>query len=320
MTRSMSDVGASSSAGTATSASTCVKKDGSAFTIAFVPGTTGDPFYITMHSGVVARAKELGVNLIYQGNADWDVAKQVPLLDSLLVRKPDALLLVPNDVKVLEPSVKHFVDAGIPVITVHNTIEDATLLTGRVTSNNEQGGALAADQLAKLAGKTGKVALIDVGPGNSTTDARAKGFMDELKKYPNMQLVAHEYNQNSATKAAAQTSSILLGNPDLVGIFGDNLASAEGAANGVASSGSKVPAVGYDASPSEVKLLKAGTIDALVIQPPAEEGTTAMDIACAALTGKTFNKEVVLKNVIATSDNMNDPEISKYFYIEAFNG
>lgn len=315
----------SACAGGATSAGTpgaagdgsCVREDGGQPTFALVPGTTGDPFYITMRAGAEKRAEERGVKILYQGAAEWNPSLQVPILDSLLIQQPDALLFVPNDVTSLAPAAQKFVDAGIPIVTIDNTLEDDALVKSRITSDNEQGGALAAQRLAELSGNQGKVAVVNVAPGNSTTDARAKGFLDELaKNYPEITVVAHEYNQNSATKASAQTQAILLANPDLAGIFATNLASTEGAGNGVQATGSDVPVVGYDASPSEVKALKDGVVNSLVIQPPAEEGATAVDVACDILAGKTVEKSIVLDNVLATTENANDPAIAESFYRE----
>jgi ribose transport system substrate-binding protein len=46
-----------------------------AVTIALIPGLTADGFYVTMHHGAEAAAKALGVNLIYQGAAEWNGAR-----------------------------------------------------------------------------------------------------------------------------------------------------------------------------------------------------------------------------------------------------
>lgn len=299
--------------------SACANSSGAPATIAFVPGTTGDPFYITMHEGIANEAKKLGVKLIYQGAAQWDPAAQTPILSTIMIQKPDALILVPNDVTALNSTVQKFVDAKIPVVTVDNTLNGDALLKTRVTSKNAQGGALAADRLAKLSGGKGAVMISDTAPNNSTVLARANGFIEELKKYPGMKIVAHEYDQDDSTKAAAQVQSAMLAHPDLVGVFGVNLSSTIGAGNAVASSHKTVPVVGYDAAPAEVALLKKGTVDSLVIQPPAQEGATALDAVCEVLAGKSIPKSYVLDNVIATKDNISDPSITKYFYTENFN-
>src|SRR6202043_837924 len=62
-------------------------------TIALVPGIASDPFYITMHNGASAEAKKLGVNLIWQGGSSFSPETQLPILQSLLAKHPDALLV-----------------------------------------------------------------------------------------------------------------------------------------------------------------------------------------------------------------------------------
>ena len=59
--------------------------------------------------------------------------------------------------------------------------------------------------------------------------------------------------------AAAKTKAALQKNPDLKGIFGTNLFSAEGAATGVREAGANVKIVGFDAGPKQVKDLEDGT-------------------------------------------------------------
>jgi ribose transport system substrate-binding protein len=87
-------------------------------TIALIPGLTADGFYVTMHKGAEAAAKALGVNLIYQGAAEWNVSLQVPILEAVIAKKPAAILIAPNDkVQMIEPLRKAH-EAGIAVVCV----------------------------------------------------------------------------------------------------------------------------------------------------------------------------------------------------------
>lgn len=61
------------------------------FKIALIPGLTTDAFYITMHKGAEAAAKEFGAELIYQGATDWNVTLQMPVLNAIIAKKPDVL-------------------------------------------------------------------------------------------------------------------------------------------------------------------------------------------------------------------------------------
>jgi ribose transport system substrate-binding protein len=287
-------------------------------TIALVPGITTDAFYITMQRGAAEEAKKLGLNLIWQGGASFSPETQIPVLQALFAKHPAALLIAPtNDTALINP-IKQFTDAGIPVITVDTTISDASILRSRITSNNVQGGAAAADAVAKFAHDQGDVAVINVKPGISTTDARQKGFIAEMKKYPKMRVVSIQYDDDSPTKAFTQAQLLLLKYPHLKGIFGTNVFSAEGVGKAVVATGKKgtVDVVGYDAEPDEVKLLKDGVITTLIIQQPAEEGRLAVQYANDILTGKASSvpKSKELDNVTATTQNANDPAVAKYFY------
>ncbi len=301
-----------------------VAKAGKNITIALVPGLTTDPFYITMHAGAALEAKKLGAKLIWQGGTTFSPTTQLPVVNSLLAEHPSALLIAPTDVVALKAPIQKFVKAHIPVISVDTTINDTSLLVSRITSNNFQGGEQAAATIAKLAHYQGQVAVDNVNPGISTTDARQAGFLAQIKKYPHMSVAAVEYNQDSPTLAASQTKNLVLKYPKLVGIFGTNLYGAQGAGQAIAAAGKKgkIFVAAYDAEPATVKLLRQGVINVLVIQQPAVEGADAVRFAVDFLTGhkNLIPKSVLVPNIVATTATASNPNITKYFYKTSFSG
>src|SRR5665213_873560 len=92
------------------------------FTIALIPGLTTDAFYITMHKGAQAAADALGVNLIFQGAPDFNPVTQVPVLDAVIAKHPDAILIAPTDKTQLVAPLQQANAAGIAVITVDTFI------------------------------------------------------------------------------------------------------------------------------------------------------------------------------------------------------
>jgi ribose transport system substrate-binding protein len=303
----------------ATSASAASK-----YTFVLIPGLTVDPFYITMHNGAAVEAAKLGVTLKWVGTTTWSTPLQIPVVNSVLASKPSALLIAPTDLHALFKPMDAYYKAGIPVVSVDTTLTNQSILTAAISSDNSQGGALAADTIAKLAHDKGQVAVINTVKGVSTTDLRQAGFLAEMKKYPNMQVVASDYDNDLLTTAEALSRSLILSHPKMVGIFGTNLYSAQGAGQGVAAAHEKgkVYVAGYDAEPAEITLLRQGIINILVIQNPAAEGALAVQDAYWALTGQKslIKKSVLLPNVVATSANMNNPSISKYFYSSSLKG
>ena len=73
-------------------------------TIALIPGLTTDAFYITMRKGAQAAADALGVELVFQGAPEFNPVLQVPVLDAVIARQPDAILIAPTDTtQLVEP-------------------------------------------------------------------------------------------------------------------------------------------------------------------------------------------------------------------------
>ncbi len=294
-------------------------------TIALIPGLTTDAFYITMHKGALAAAAALGDTLVFQGAPDFNPVVQVPVLDAVIARHPDAILIAPTDkVQLIQP-LKKAVDAGIKVITVDTFIGTGKYQTGSgdadfplsyVASDNILGGQIAARALAKAIGDKGKVYVSNVKPGVSTTDQREEGFKDEMKNHPGITVLETQFNDDDANKASSQLQSVLARNPDLAGVFGANLFSALGAANGVKQSGKagKIKVAAFDAPKSIVAQLKSGLVDMAIAQHPSEIGYFGVVAAHAALTGNSIPTAIGTGFTVITKDNVDDPNVSRFLY------
>jgi ABC-type sugar transport system substrate-binding protein len=70
------------------------------FTIALIPGVTTDAFYITMHRGAQAAADALGDTLVFQGASEWNPVLQVPVVDAVIARHPDAIAIVQHPAEI----------------------------------------------------------------------------------------------------------------------------------------------------------------------------------------------------------------------------
>jgi len=297
-------------------------KGGEEYTIALVPGMTTHSAYQTMYCGALEAAEELGVKVDFQGANAWDPAQQLPVVQAVLATSPDALLLVPSDSSALRPAVDQFLAAGIPVMTIDTGLEDTKGLSAVISSDNVQGGGAAAEALGEAIGGKGTVAIISGVPGATTDVDRVEGFRKVMaEKYPDVKVLEPEYSRSVVATAESQVQALMLAHPDLTGVFGVNGNSATGAANAVVKAGraGEIIVAGYDAEPGTVEQLRAGNINILVVQDFIQEGRLGVEYAYAVLTGdeKSIDTPKVLPNIIATTENADDPEISKYFYIES---
>ena len=286
------------------------KKD---YNLTLIAGVKGDQFYITMNCGAQEKAKELGVKLDFQGPDKFDASLQTPIVNAVAAKKPDAVLIAPTDTKAMFAPIKQLADAGSKIVFVDTTLEQADMAESQIASDNEAGGREAAKALADLIGGSGKVFVVNVKPGISTTDARAKGF-EEGAKEAGLDYIGQDFSQDEPQRAASIIKAQLAKNPDLKGVFATNLFSAEGTANGVREAGKQgdVKIVGFDAGPAQVEQLEKGDVQALIAQKPGDIGAQGVEQAVKALDGEETTPKIGTESVTITKDNLSESQDSLY--------
>jgi ribose transport system substrate-binding protein len=293
--------------------------------IAFVMGAESDPFFQAMKVGAEAAAKANNIDLIWQGDpSEYSPATQIPVVDQVLAQKPDALVLIPTDPTALQASVAKAKAAGIPVINVDTRVNDLTDVLSFITGDNADGGAKAADALAKAIkytkGKTYQVVVGLTSATATTNVARLDGFSKQIaKKYPGIKIVDKAYSQSQPAKANTNVSNWLTKYPKLAGIFAIDGTNAAGAAAAIQAKGlkGKVALVGYDAYKANVDLIGKGVFTALVAQDPAAEAKLAIEYLVKYFAGQTsgIKKEVVIPNVVL-SKSSTKADLVKYTYVQ----
>ena len=283
------------------------------YDITLLQGVRGDEFYITMACGVEDAAGELGANVSIQGPEEFDPSQQIPILNAIIAERPDALLIAPTDTQALIAPMQQAKDAGITIIEVDTVVEQEDISVSKIATDNLEGGRTAARALAELIDEQGSVLVVNVNPGISTTDQRQQGFEEEIENYPDIEYLGTEFSNNEPARAASIVSATLAAEPDLAGIFGTNLFSAEGAATGLRNAGAQeqVSIVGFDAGPAQVAQLEEDLVQALVAQKPYDIGYQGVEQAIAALNGEDVEPQIQTDLVTVTQENLEDPEIQE---------
>lgn len=286
--------------------------------ITLITGVRGDAFYGSLACGAQQAADRLGVTLEVQGPEAWDPAKQTPIVNAVTADKPDAILIAPNDDTAMMAPLLQATQAGIEVVLVDTTLKDPSLAASQVTSDNEAAGRLAAETVAKEVGGKGSVLTVDVSPGISTTEARVRGFGSGAEA-AGLEDLGAQYSADDPAKAASIVTSTLAKHPDLKAVFATNTLTGEGAATGLRQAGKTgdVKLIGFDANPSGVEALENGIAQAQVVLKPLDIGAKGVEQAVAALEGKPTEEKVLTGSLVATKDNLKDPEIQKYLYRES---
>jgi ribose transport system substrate-binding protein len=281
---------------------------------AVIPKGQAHIFWQTVHAGAAAAAQEAKVDIAWNGPAmETDLTRQIAIVDDFINRHVDGIELAPEDREALVPTIRRAKKAGIP-LTVIDSGADTDEYVSFIATDNYGGGALAARHLATLLNKKGDVAVIAVLPGAASTLAREQGFEDTVEKeFPDIKIVAMQYGMSDRARSLAVTEDILSGHPTLDGIFASNEASAIGADQAIKARGlsGKIRLVGFDSSPSLIDDLRAGTIDALVLQDPFEIGYQGLKALVDFRAGHAPSKRVDLPPILVTHENLEDSKVQR---------
>ncbi|TWG09086.1 ABC transporter substrate-binding protein [Saccharopolyspora dendranthemae] len=283
--------------------------------LALITGQRGEPFYVSIECAAQQEAAAQGYQLNVQAPEKFEQAEQSQILGGIVSSKPGSVIIAPTDDKALAAPLQQAKGNGIQVVEVDTALEDRSVAVTSLSSDNYAGGQLAAQTLVQLlGGKPGSVLALNTKAGTSTTDERAKGFEDEVKKHPNLKLLPTQYTENEPATAAQIVSSTLAANPDLVGVFGTNLNTGEGAGTALSNAGKsgQVQLVGFDASPKQVDDLRNGRVQALIAQNPGKIGQEGVKRAIAAIKGQPVERETKTEMISLTRDNMDQQ--AQYFY------
>jgi len=299
--------------------------DADAPTIALVYGVAGDGFYITMEKGLMDAAAAAGVNAVADGPSQFDAVQQTPILDAMVSKGVDAICIAATDKQAMVEPMQRAYDAGIPIISVDTFIGDGDYENGPITfplsyvgSNNVEGGAIACNAMIEAIGGEGKMYIQNVKPGVSTTDQREQGCIEAIDAAEGVELVGVDYNDDSAAKSAEQTAAVLQREPDLGGVFGANLFSAQGAAQAVKNAGltGVVKIANFDAPEVAIEDLRNEVVDIVLAQLPYEMGQKCIEYSLLALDGK--EDEIPARwptgYVIITRDNVDSDEAQQAIY------
>jgi ribose transport system substrate-binding protein len=296
------------------------------YTLALIVGVKGDPFYVTMQKGAQAQADKLGVTLVVDGPTQFKDTLQVPIVDALIAKKVDVIIIAACDKQSLIAPLQRANDQGIKVISVDTFIGNGDYTNGPVKfplsyigSDNVQGGNIAGQALIKAIGGKGSIYIQNVTPGISTTDQREQGCKEAITATNGaVKLVGVDYNNDSAAKATQQTAAILQRTPNLSGIFGTNIFSAEGAAQAVknANKQGQIKIANFDAPEQAIADLRNGVVDLVIAQKPADMGSTAVQYAFDALNGNISNlkKRVPTGYVVIDKTNVDTPDAQNAIY------
>jgi ribose transport system substrate-binding protein len=280
-------------------------------TIPVIVKDTTSPYWQIVFAGARQAGKDLGVNVPELGaQSESDINGEISILENAVSEKPAAVVIAPTEFKALGKPIDEAAKK-VPIIGI-DSAADSKAFTSFLTTDNVQGGRIAADGMAAaIAEKYGKaegdVALITHLPGVGSLDARNKGFKEELAaKYPGLKLVADKVSDGQATTGLNIMTDLITAIPSLRGVFADNLIQCEGAGQAIAENkkGDTIKLVCFDADDKTIGFLKDGTVAALLLQDPYRMGYDGVKTGLAVSKGEKVPANVDTGANLITKANM----------------
>ncbi len=273
---------------------------GEPYEIAVVVKITGIPWFNRLEEGVKQASEELNVNAYQVGPADADPAQQVKVVEDLISKGVDAIAVVPNDAKSLEPVFKKAKDAGIVVLT-HESPDQVGNDYDLELIDNVRFGQYHWEKLVEYMGDSGQYAII---VGSLTVPLHNlwadEGLKYAAEKYPNLELVTERIPSGEDQELSRQKAlELIKAYPDLKGFVGFGSLGPPGVAQALKEKGleDKIANVGTVIPGHAAPYLKDGSMDHGILWDPKDAGYGLVWVAKQMLDGKEIKEGLEIPGI-----------------------
>ena len=246
-------------------------------------------FWQAVKKGAEDQAKKMNATIVFQGPAsETMIDKQLEMLDAAIATKPDAIGYAALGTTQSVPKLEAANKAGIPVYMFDTAAScpgplgtASTCALGVAYTNSTAAGKLAADKMNTLLKGKGKVLVVGHSQTNQTGIDRAKGFIDQMKKYKGIKLLKTQYAEGGdALKAQEIISAALVANKDLKGVYATNEGISIGAGQAFKARKLKngaVKLIGFDSGKQQMENIKSGLQTGAITQSPMGIGAKTVE-------------------------------------------
>src|SRR6201984_1801597 len=247
---------------------------------ALTVGAVGNPFFVQIAHGAEAQAKHINGKVKFTAlSSNYDVNNQTNQIDNFISSNVNLILLGAADSKGIAPAVLRAKQAGVTIVAVDVGAEGGVDAT--VTSNNKQAGTEDGAYVAQRLKGKGQIVIVNGPPVTAVTD-RVAGFLEEIKKSPDIKILSQDQNAGGSREGGLRVmTDLLTAFPKIDAVFAINDPTAIGCDLAAKHAQRKdFFIVGVDGSPDIVPFLKnpASLIAATAAQDPHLMAQEAVEI------------------------------------------
>ena len=294
--------------------------DAGTMTVAVIPKGTSHEFWQSIHAGAEKAAQELGVSVAWRGPLrEDDRDSQVTEVENAVARGVAGIALAPLDESALVGPVTSAMKRGIPVVIFDSGLKGDEYVSF-VATDNEAGGRMAGEHLARLLNGRGRVVLLRYAEGHDSTSRREEGFLAAIRSHPALEIVSSNQYGGADIEGAYKRAEALLstlkgadGRLGVDGIFCPNESVTFAMLRVLQDNGwaGKVRFVGFDASDNLVRGLRAREIDGLIVQDPVNMGYLGVKTLVSHIRGEKVERRIDTGVQLVTPDRMDAPDVKE---------
>jgi len=211
--------------------------NGHRLSIAVMPKAKGDPYFVSARAGAEEAARELGVDLIWDGPTGLDAAKQNELIENWITRRVDAIAVAVENKAGISTVLRKARERGIHVLTWDADAEPDAREFFANQATSEAIAITLADEASRLLGGKGEFAIITGALTAANQNEWIAFIRKRLEKYPNLKLVTIRPSDDDRDKAFAETQTILKAYPQVKLIMAISAPAVPGAGEAVRQAG-----------------------------------------------------------------------------------
>ncbi|HXE52305.1 MAG TPA: substrate-binding domain-containing protein, partial [Tepidisphaeraceae bacterium] len=286
-------------------------------TIAVIPKGTTHEYWKTLHAGAEEAGKKYNVDIIWKGPLkEDDRAGQIQVVQDFVAQGVSGIVLAPLDDQALVGPVKQADAHHVPVVIIDSALkaEAGKDYVSFVATDNEKGGEMGGEELARLLNNKGKVVLLRYAEGSASTQEREQGFLNAIKKHPDIQVISdNRYGEATVDTAKTAAMNMMDVLKQANGIFTPNESTTVGMLLALREAGmaGKVKFVGFDQTPPLIDALKTNELQALVAQDPFNMGYKGVETMVRHIKGEKVDLRIDTGVHLITGENLSTPEIQK---------
>lgn len=289
------------------------KADGDKKNIALVMKTLTNPFFIEMEKGARKAEEEFNINLtVKTGAKETSIEQQIAIVEELISKKADAIVIAPGSSTELIPVLKKAQDAGIPIVNIDNRL-DAELSkkiglkdVPFISVDNENGGYLSAKYISDKISKPAEVVILEGIREADNAQQRKNGAIRAFKENKNIKIVAMETANWKIDEAYDVIMKTFTNYHNTSAVFCANDMMALGVLQYLDKYNKKsVMVAGFDALDEVKKAIQNGQIDVTISQQADVQGYTGVKYALQIIEGKTPPMETMIDVKVIHAGNIN---------------